>query len=146
MTKVIDVVAAAVVRNDRVLAARRGPQMSLASLWEFPGGKTEPRETPQAALRREFREELGCSIRVGRQINTTRHLYEFGLVVLSSFYAEIDSGEPIPTEHSELKWCTASELAELDWAPADLPAVESVIASLDAVKLRFPRTKSDLRP
>lgn len=146
MTKVMHVVAAAIIRNGRVLAARRGPRMSLASLWEFPGGKTEPHETPQVALAREIREELGCSIRVGQHINTTRHRYSFGLVVLSTFYAEIDAGEPTPTEHSELKWCTTGDLAMLDWAPADLPAVESVMASVGAIDLRLPRTRSDLRP
>lgn len=133
MSTVVRVVAAVIVRNGHVLAAKRGPQMSLASLWEFPGGKTESSESPQAALRREIREELGCVIRVGRHINTTSHRYDFGIVVLSAFYAEIESGEPEPLEHSELMWCRPGRLSTLNWAPADLPAVEAVTSSLLAI-------------
>lgn len=128
MDKEIDVVAAVIVQGNMVLAARRGKQMSLANLWEFPGGKIEPNETPEHALLREIEEEFGCVIEVGPPVTRTRHAYEFGIVRLSTYYAFVRSGHPEPLEHSELRWCTAAELDELDWAPADVPAARIVAA------------------
>lgn len=127
----VDVVGAVILANGRVLAARRGASMSLARYWEFPGGKIELDEDPQAALRREVLEELGCEIEVGPRIETTRHEYSFGTVMFTSFWATIDDGEPIASEHSELRWCTPNELSDLRWAPADLPTVERVRTLLE---------------
>lgn len=110
--------------------------MSLAGYWEFPGGKIELDEAPQAALRREVLEELGCEIEVGQQIETTRHEYSFGTVMFTSFWATVDDGEPIASEHSELRWCTPNELGDLRWAPADLPTVERVRTTLEANSTR----------
>lgn len=132
MTKKIDVVGAVILAGDRVLAARRGPSMSLAGFWEFPGGKVEAGEDPQAALHREILEELECVIAVGERIETTRHEYSFGTVVLMSFWASLDVGEPAASEHTELRWCTADELDALSWAPADLPTVKKVQSALQA--------------
>lgn len=132
MTKKIDVVGAVILADDRVLAARRGPSMSLAGFWEFPGGKVEAGEDPQAALQREILEELECVIAVGERIETTRHEYSFGIVVLMSFWASLDVGEPTASEHTELRWCTADELEALSWAPADLPTVKKVQSALQA--------------
>lgn len=127
MTKRITVVGAVVVRHGRILAARRGTGMSLAGLWEFPGGKVEPGETPQETLRREVREELGCLVEVGDLLKRTEHLYDFGLVDLTTFWCTLADGEPVASEHSELAWADASELASLAWAPADVPAVQLIL-------------------
>ena len=105
--------------------------MSLTGYWEFPGGKVERGEDPRSALRREIHEELGCTIAVGEHIETTPHEYSFGTVLLRSFWASIEDGEPTASEHSELRWCTLKELDSLRWAPADLPAVERVRAMLE---------------
>lgn len=128
--KRIEVVAAAIVRDGRVLAARRSAEMVLPNLWEFPGGKIEPGEPAEDALTRELQEELGCTVEVGQLVIETHHQYEFGLVILSTYYAKIRFGTPAATEHSELRWCNAAELTTLEWAPADLPAVALVAASL----------------
>lgn len=130
MTQRIDVVGAVLVRAGLVLAARRGPAMAQAGLWEFPGGKIEPGESPREALRRELREELHCDVDVGELVETTSHRYSFGTVRLTTFFATLRSGEPAATEHAELRWLPATDLPGLDWAPADVPAVECVIRTL----------------
>lgn len=134
MTKILDVVAAAILRDDRVLAARRSEVMSLPNMWEFPGGKVETSESPASALVRELHEEIGCTVEVGSRITTTRHDYPFAIVSLTTFYASLLSGEPVADEHAELRWCTADELSSLEWAPADLPAVAHVAERLRATQ------------
>ncbi len=128
MRKQIDVVGAVMLRNGSVLCAQRGPRGALAGLWEFPGVKIEPGESPRAALEREVGEELECVIAVGDELITTTHAYEFGDVTLTTFWCEILSGTPKLTEHSSLRWLAPSQLGALNWAPADIPAVELIAA------------------
>ena len=132
--KVIRVVGAAIIRDGRVLAAQRGAAMSLAGLWEFPGGKIEQGESAQNALVRELREELACTVEVGDPVGTSFHDYPFGTVQLTTFYGRIIEGEPIAGEHSELRWCDASELLALEWAPADVTAAAEVGAHLTTMQ------------
>ena len=132
MKKRIDVVGAVLVRDGNVLAARRGNGMSLAGLWEFPGGKIEPDEQPRDALRRELEEKLLCLAEVGEHVETTEHEYDFGIVVLTTFYCTLLNGDPKLTEHSEIRWVPAPELASLEWAPADIPAVHRVVERFSA--------------
>lgn len=126
----VEVVGAVLVRDDRVLAAQRGPTMALAGRWEFPGGKIEPGESPQKALVRELREELLCEVKVGDHVETNSHTYDFGVVRLATYFVTLVSGEPRATEHSQLRWIAVPDLRAIDWAPADLPAVEAVIRTL----------------
>lgn len=130
MAKQIDVVGAVLVRDNKVLAAQRGPSMALAGLWEFPGGKIERGESPQEALIRELREELLCDISVGDLVETTSHTYDFGVVTLTTFFATVESGEPQVTEHAELRWIPAGDLQGVEWAPADVPAVKHAMRLL----------------
>lgn len=126
MKKEIVVVGAVITNGSLVLCAQRGADMALPGMWEFPGGKLEQDETDQQALIREITEELACKIDVGEKITTTRHEYAFGFVTLTTYYATIVSGDPVTTEHEELRWVDASVLDSLDWAPADIPAVEQI--------------------
>tara|TARA_R110002051_G_scaffold90328_2_gene159080 strand:+ start:206 stop:604 length:399 start_codon:yes stop_codon:yes gene_type:complete len=124
--KQIDVVGAVIVRDDLVLCAQRGPGGALPGMWEFPGGKIEAGETARDALAREITEELECEVAVGELITTTTHEYDFGIVVLTTFYCELLSGTPVLTEHAEVVWLSPAELSALEWAPADIPAVELI--------------------
>lgn len=110
----------------KVLCVQRGPDGALPGLWEFPGGKVETGETRQQALAREIHEELRCEVTVGGEVTTTRHEYEFGIVHLTTFYCELLEGTPELVEHSQLVWSDPEYLRDLEWAPADIPAVELV--------------------
>jgi 8-oxo-dGTP diphosphatase len=124
MKKEIHVVGAVIKSNNKILCAQRGPGKSLAYLWEFPGGKIEPGETDKEALEREIREELLCKIDVKNKVTTTLHEYDFGFVNLTTFECDLLEGEPVLTEHVAVKWLAVEELATLEWAPADIPAIE----------------------
>ncbi|WP_111721122.1 (deoxy)nucleoside triphosphate pyrophosphohydrolase [Homoserinimonas sp. OAct 916] len=127
MKKQINVVGAVLTRGTTVFAAKRSSEMSLPNMWEFPGGKIEPRESPEKALRRELIEELHCEVEIGDQIETTAYEYDFGTVILTTFYCSLLGDEPRLTEHSEIRWVPAADLDQLEWAPADIPAVERVM-------------------
>jgi 8-oxo-dGTP diphosphatase len=123
---VLHVVGAALVRGGLCLAAKRGPTMSLAGKWEFPGGKVERNESPQAALARELTEELSIDVHVGAFLARGTAAAENKLIQLDVYAAELRAGEPTPGEHEELRWLDADDLAELDWADADIPIVPEV--------------------
>lgn len=126
MKKDIYVVGAVMIEDGKILCAQRGPDKSLPLLWEFPGGKIEEGELPQEALRREIQEEMRCDIEIGEQVEHTVYEYDFGIVHLTTFYCYLKSGEPTLTEHAAIKWLKPGELAELEWAPADIPAIEKL--------------------
>lgn len=132
MKKTIQVVGAAVVRDGLVLCAQRGQTGSLPGMWEFPGGKIEPGESARDALIREIDEELKCSVLVGEEINTTLHEYDFAVISLTTFFCELIAGEPTLMEHEAVAWMSPENLFDLDWAPADIPAVESIILKLSS--------------
>lgn len=126
MKKTIKVVGAVLLRDGKVLAAQRSASMSLPLMWEFPGGKIEADETPTAALRRELKEELHVIAQVGEEVETTTFDYDFGTVVLQTYYCTLLEGEPVLTEHAQIRWLAPAELKSVEWAPADIPAVERI--------------------
>lgn len=127
MKKTIEVVGA-VIENERgeILCALRSPDMSLPNLWEFPGGKIESGEAHAEALQREIREELSCEIAVADAVEHTLHEYEAIFVHLHTYKATITNGTPAASEHAELRWVKPSSLHELEWAPADIPAIHTL--------------------
>jgi 8-oxo-dGTP diphosphatase len=129
MKKTVRVVGAVIMNEkDEVLCALRSPDMSLPNLWEFPGGKIEEGEAPEETLVREIKEELGCTIQVQEKIEEVHHEYPSVIVNLLTYKAEILDGEPKAKEHSELKWVPLQELLTLEWAPADVPTVDALLA------------------
>ena len=121
-------VVAAVLREGaggRVLACRRAPGRDAAGLGEFPGGKVELGESPEAALAREIAEELGVPIHVGALLDRTVTVRGDGRAIELACYDCRFAG-PVPTtstDHDELRWVAPDLLPELDWAEADRPAV-----------------------
>lgn len=124
--KHIHVVGAVIIDEGKILCAQRNKAKSLALKWEFPGGKIEANETAQEALKREIEEEMRCQIEVKEEVDHTVHEYDFGIVHLTTFISEITEGELILTEHEQIKWLYPHEIKRLDWAPADIPAIEKL--------------------
>ncbi len=127
---IIRVVAGAIIADGQLLAARRGPGMSLAGLWELPGGKVEPGEGDRAALARELHEELAVQVQVGAHLAESLHRYPSKTVRLIAYRCTLIAGTPRLSEHAELRWLTAGALQSVAWAPADVPLLEAVGAAL----------------
>jgi 8-oxo-dGTP diphosphatase len=128
MTQPIVVVGAALVSGGRLLAARRSAPADLAGRWELPGGKVEPGESPESALARELREELGITAEpVGRVPG------EWPLkpgYVLQVWTARLLAGVPEPIEdHDELRWLAPEEVWDVDWLDQDVAAVKAVLTA-----------------
>jgi len=121
----IDVTCGLIECDGRLLVAQRPAGKALAGKWEFPGGKVETGEAPEACLARELREELGIDVRVGAALPATVHRYSptVRAIRLLPFRCEISAGVPHPHEHSALRWCTIEEIEGLDLATADLPVL-----------------------
>lgn len=123
------VVGAAVLRDGRLLAARRTAPAAAAGRWELPGGKVEPGERPEDALVRELREELGVETEPGERIPGEWPLKPG--YVLQVWTARLLSGEPRPLEdHDELRWLARHELDSVDWLDQDRPAVAEAAVRL----------------
>ena len=121
----IQVVAAVIEHDGRLLACRRAPGISAAGKWEFPGGKVDPDETPEAALAREIGEELGVDIEVGELIHRASTPAGDLLIDLACYGATLRGDLPhTSTDHDELRWLLPEELGDLDWAAPDIPAVQ----------------------
>ena len=123
--RTIDVVAAVICRDGEVLATQRG-YGAQAGGWEFPGGKVEPGETPEAAIVREIREELGATIAVERHLATIDHDYETFHLHMACFVCHVAAGSLELHEHTSARWVNASTIDELAWLPADLKVVSAI--------------------
>ncbi len=127
-------VVAAVIRSINehgkmvVFATARG-YGDYKGWWEFPGGKIEPGETPQEALKREIMEELATKIEVGNLIGTVEYDYPEFHLSMDCFWCEIISGEPILKEHEAARWLTREQLDEVKWLPADEIVLEKIRTS-----------------
>ncbi len=124
------VVGAALVRDGRVLAARRTAPPETAGRWELPGGKVEPGEGPDDAVRREVTEELGCRVVVAGWLpERVAVRADLALVVA---VVRLVHGEPRATEHDAVRWLGPDELDEVDWLDADRPFLPGIALLLRA--------------
>lgn len=122
--KHIEVVAAIIVHDGKVLATQRG-YGNYAGKWEFPGGKIEPGEAPEAALVREIHEELDADIEVGSKLITVDYDYLEFAMTMQCFVCTLASGIKL-LEHSDARWLDRDELDDVGWLAAD----EEVIAAI----------------
>jgi len=123
MTKPIIVTAAIMVKTNRVFAARRNPGTHMAGFWEFPGGKIEVGETPEACLARELLEEFGIATQVGAFLGESTYDYGTKTVQLLAYEVIHLSGDFELRAHDELSWLALDELDQIKWAPADIALV-----------------------
>ncbi len=122
------VVGAAIIRDGRVLAARRTAPPETAGRWELPGGKVEPDEHPDTALVREIAEELGLTITVNSWLPDAVEIstaYQLRVAVCAT-----GAEEALPTEHDLVRWLAADELDDVDWLEPDRPFLASVREAL----------------
>ena len=124
--KEIEVVAA-IIHDDeeRIFATQRG-YGDYKDGWEFPGGKMEPGESPEEALKREIWEELETKIVVEHLVQTVDYDYPKFHLKMHCFWCHIESGQLILKEHEAAKWLTKEELDSVKWLPADLEVVETL--------------------
>lgn len=120
-------VTAAIVRRENcVLLMRRAPGQNCEGLWEFPGGKIEPGETPQACLEREMFEETGVRGRAGAFVAQSVYAYPGGEICLMAYEFEIEQGEIALTVHDDLCFVTPCEAIKMPLCPADVPIARAL--------------------
>jgi len=133
----LTVVAALIESDGKLMACQRKRGSRFELFWEFPGGKTEPGETLEAALARELREELGVEAKIGPEIHRLRHKYgdagePFELVF---FAATVAPREVKNLEFEQIQWCKIASLPQLNFLPAD----RDLIQKLASGEIRLPR-------
>ena len=132
--KTIRVVAAVIKavneKGEQMIFATQRGYGAYKDGWEFPGGKIEEGETPQAALKREIMEELDTEISVGELIDTIEYDYPEFHLSMDCFWCEIVSGALVLKEHEAARWLTQEQMDDVDWLPADVTLIEKVRYSL----------------
>ena len=134
--KTIEVVAAIILRDGKLFATQRGDG-EWKEWWEFPGGKIEPGEAPEDALKREIREELATEIEVGDLLTTVEYDYPKFHLTMHCYLCSIISGQLSLLEHEDARWLTKDNLNSVRWLPADLeiiPLIAERICTLERVK------------
>ena len=125
-----EVSAAIIIRDQKVLMARRAAGESLAGFWEFPGGKREADETISDCLIREIREELTLNIEVLGEFGVSDYQYPGGEIRLIGLLAEIKNGEISMTVHDAVEWIELRKVLDYKLAPADIPLAEKLRTEL----------------
>ncbi|WP_435930038.1 pyrimidine (deoxy)nucleoside triphosphate diphosphatase [Dryocola sp. BD613] len=128
MIKTLDVVAAIIERDGKILLAQRPEGGDQAGLWEFPGGKVERGESQPAALIRELKEELGIGAEVGVYVASHQREISGRVIHLHAWHVPSFRGELTAYCHSGLVWCSPAEAFAYALAPADIPLLEAFMA------------------
>ncbi|MGD0231098.1 MAG: (deoxy)nucleoside triphosphate pyrophosphohydrolase [Syntrophorhabdales bacterium] len=122
----IKVAAAIIEKEGKILIGRRKAGR-FADMWEFPGGKIEPDETPEECLKRELHEELGIEAVIGEFFLSSRYRYSHAAIELLTYRAEIVAGGFTLHDHKEIRWVPAPDLPSYDFPAADRPVVARLI-------------------
>lgn len=120
----VEVVAAAIIENNKVFTCQRG-YGSKKGWWEFPGGKIEQGETHEQTLKREMREELNATIDVHSHLRTVEFNYTDFHLTMHCYLCSLQS-EPTLLEHTQSKWLSKDEIYSVNWLPADIELLEDV--------------------
>lgn len=122
----IQVAAAIIEREGRLLITQRMAGDHLGGFWEFPGGKREAGENFEACLERELREELGIDVKVGRELKKVRHTYPERKVEIRFFECRLSGGEPAPRGCEAFRWVAPHELSNFSFPPADFKLIQEL--------------------
>ena len=125
--KKIEVVAAIIVSGGRIFATQRG-YGDFKDGWEFPGGKIEPGESSEDALKREIQEELGIDITIDEFLCTTNYDYPSFHLTMHCYICSIEAGEIVLREHKSARWLRPEELGGVECLPADMEVVETLVS------------------
>ena len=120
------VTAAILIKDGKILIAKRRADDRQAGKWEFPGGTVERNESPQTCLRREMKEEFGIAVTVDEYFGESIYHYDHGAIRLLAYRVQWDSGQMVPNDHADFRWVSTKQLAEYDFAPADIPFVKKL--------------------
>ncbi|WP_202108557.1 (deoxy)nucleoside triphosphate pyrophosphohydrolase [Succinivibrio dextrinosolvens] len=123
--KTVKVVAAIIIKNNKIFSTQRG-YGEFKGGWEFPGGKVEQNETNEMALVREIKEELETTIQVEKYFDTVEHDYDSFHLSMDCYICSIKEGDLILKEHEAAKWLSSEELNSVNWLPADISLVDSL--------------------
>ncbi|MGZ2368201.1 (deoxy)nucleoside triphosphate pyrophosphohydrolase [Ancylomarina sp. YFZ004] len=125
--KTIEVTAAIIQKDNRFLCAQRKGTSEQGGKWEFPGGKIEIGESPEACIERELHEEFNIQAKCGKFLCENTHDYGDKIVKLKAYFVEHILGNFQLLAHQDIKWLTLDQIYDLDWAEADLPIVNRLI-------------------
>ncbi len=128
MKNIIKVTAAILEKDGKIIIAQRKINDHLSGMWEFPGGKIEPGETPEQCLGRELMEEFDIDVNIGEYLGSNIHHYDHISIELMAYRASWVSGIITMNDHNAYRWVTIEQLDTFDFAPADIPFVDMLCA------------------
>ncbi|NJD69095.1 MAG: 8-oxo-dGTP diphosphatase MutT [Candidatus Methylomirabilota bacterium] len=136
-TPIVDVAAGLIVKDGKILIARRPDDAHLGGLWEFPGGKRESSESFETCLKREVLEELGLTVAVHDQLFSAEHQDAQCRIRLRFYRCTVLAGEPRPLGCAACRWITPAEISAYPFPPADLPLVHQIASGRHIVAQCF---------
>lgn len=125
--KTLVVTAALIRKESSYLIAQRKKGTHQEMMWEFPGGKIEPGESPEHCLEREIEEELNLKIAVGDIYHVVSHNYGDRHIILLCYLSTVIEGDPEIVDCEDFRWVTPEEMKAYKFAPADIPVVEKLV-------------------
>jgi len=128
MDDLINVTAAILYNNGRLLIAKRKETGKLPNVWEFPGGKVESGEAPKDCLKREMEEEFNIGVTIGEYLGESIYHYDHGSIKLLAYITTWVAGEFTLKDHQAIEWVNIDDLSNYNFAPADIPFVEKLMS------------------